>query len=81
MDIIDVVRILVHEPDYQLSFPFMGIDITDPFMDETGRFEVNPFSYYGQHFIESSFITEAQKLQELPCLACGGIGCNGSCAR
>ena len=29
------------------GFEFEGTWITDPFMDETGRFEVNPKEYYG----------------------------------
>ena len=29
------------------EFEFNGIWITDPFMDETGRFPVDPVEYYG----------------------------------
>jgi hypothetical protein len=29
------------------GFWFEGVWITDPTMDETGRFEVNPEEYYG----------------------------------
>ena len=29
------------------SFEYNGTTIVNPFMDETGRFEVNPFEYYG----------------------------------
>ena len=29
------------------SFEYNGTQIANPFMDETGRFEVNPFEYYG----------------------------------
>ena len=29
------------------GFLFNGIWITDPFMDETGRFSVDPKEYYG----------------------------------
>ena len=30
-----------------MEFEFNGIWITDPFMDETGRFSVDPVEYYG----------------------------------
>jgi len=29
------------------GFEHNGVWITDPFYDETGRFEVNPVEYYG----------------------------------
>jgi len=31
----------------EVGFEFEGIWITDPTMDETGRFEVDPKEYYG----------------------------------
>ena len=34
------------------SFEFNGMDITDPFMDETGRYPVNPRSYYGEPYFD-----------------------------
>ena len=30
-----------------MEFEFNGIWITDPYMDETGRFQVDPVEYYG----------------------------------
>ena len=30
-----------------MEFEFNGIWITDPYMDETGRFPVDPIEYYG----------------------------------
>lgn len=39
----------------EMSFMFNGVSITNPFMDESGRYEVNPITYYGSHFIESRF--------------------------
>lgn len=30
-----------------MEFEFNGIWITDPYMDETGRFPVDPVEYYG----------------------------------
>tara|TARA_A100001515_G_scaffold137823_1_gene130836 strand:+ start:260 stop:382 length:123 start_codon:yes stop_codon:yes gene_type:complete len=30
-----------------MEFEFNGIWITDPYMDETGRFPVDPKEYYG----------------------------------
>ena len=35
------------------GFEFEGVWITDPTMDETGRFEVNPEEYYGIDYILS----------------------------
>tara|TARA_R100000935_G_scaffold5188_1_gene11967 strand:- start:369 stop:488 length:120 start_codon:yes stop_codon:yes gene_type:complete len=29
------------------GFLFNGVWITDPMLDETGRFTVDPFTYYG----------------------------------
>ena len=31
------------------KFEFNGIWITNPWMDETGRFPVDPVEYYGEH--------------------------------
>jgi hypothetical protein len=35
------------------GFEFEGTYITDPSMDETGRFEVDPIEYYGQAYLNS----------------------------
>ena len=33
-------------------FEYEGVGITDPWMDETMRFEVNPLEYYGYLFTD-----------------------------
>ena len=35
------------------GFEFDGMYITDAFMDETGRFEVDPVEYYGEAYLNS----------------------------
>ena len=34
-----------------ITFTFKGAEITDPTMDESGRFKVNPVGYYGEPYI------------------------------
>ncbi len=34
-----------------LNFDFEGVWITNPYYDETGRFEVNPEEYYGETYL------------------------------
>lgn len=38
-----------------IYFVYKGIHIVDPFTDETGCFEVDPISYYGEDFLNSDF--------------------------
>lgn len=40
-----------------ITFEFDGVDIINPFYDETGRFEVDPEEYYGEAFLESDWIS------------------------
>ncbi len=35
----------------ELEFEYEGVWITDPTLDETGRFEVNPVEYYGETYL------------------------------
>lgn len=44
-----------------IGFDFNGIFITDPNLDETGRFSVNPLEYYGKANIEK-FIDDGKHL-------------------
>jgi hypothetical protein len=41
--------------DKCISFDYKDITIINPFMDETGRFEVDPIKYYGDAFLNSDF--------------------------
>ena len=34
----------------KIEFEYEGVWITDPTLDETGRFEVNPVEYYGETY-------------------------------
>lgn len=80
----DLVEQQQEQGDWTMSFNFMGIDVTNPFMDETGRFAVNPFSYYGDYFLESEILSVAKGIfdnNELPCMACLHYGCDGTCAK
>ena len=36
-----------------LNFEHEGVWITDRFLDETGRFEVEPLEYYGETYINA----------------------------
>ncbi len=36
-----------------LQFEHEGVWITDRFLDETGRFEVEPLEYYGETYINA----------------------------
>jgi len=36
-----------------ITFTYEGVEITDPTMDESGRFEVNPIEYYGQAYLDA----------------------------
>jgi len=39
----------------KVGFMFMGQFITNPYMDETMRKAVNPYHYYGRHYLASPF--------------------------
>jgi|TARA_R110002012_G_scaffold302928_1_gene504423 hypothetical protein len=43
----------------KIEFEYEGVWITDPTLDETGRFEVNPVEYYGEAYLT--------KLKEVKC--------------
>jgi hypothetical protein len=36
----------------KIEFEYEGTWITDPYLDETGRFEVNPEEYYGETYLK-----------------------------
>ena len=36
----------------KIEFEYEGVWITDPTLDETGRFEVNPVEYYGETYLK-----------------------------
>lgn len=46
-------------------FEFNGVSIVDPFLDETGRFEVNPVKYYGKSFINSDHFKQLSIIKKL----------------
>jgi hypothetical protein len=37
----------------KIEFEYEGVWITDPTLDETGRFEVNPVEYYGETYLKT----------------------------
>lgn len=39
-----------------VSFDYEGIQILNPFIDETGSYEVDPVAYYGKLFLNSDFL-------------------------
>lgn len=48
-----------------ITFTFKGVEITDPTMDETGRFKVNPVGYYGEPYLlawQDAVVIELQTL-------------------
>ena len=36
----------------KIEFEYEGVWITNPYYDETGRFEVNPEEYYGETYLK-----------------------------
>ncbi len=44
-----------------ITFQFEGVDIINPFEDETSGFEVDPEEYYGDAFLESDWKLIAHK--------------------
>lgn len=46
-----------------ITFDFEGIDIINPFEDETGRFEVDPGKYYGDFFMKSDWILLEKEME------------------
>ncbi len=49
------------------DFTYNGIVITDPYMDETGRFEVDPIEHYGRYNIlrmVETFLEDVMKDQK-----------------
>ena len=42
------------------TFEYEGVLITDPTMDETGRFKVNPVEYYGSAYTDRVVYTREQ---------------------
>lgn len=51
--------------DAPYTFEFKGQVITDPFMDESGRFEVEPAEYYGEAFLNSCFCSKINTASKL----------------
>jgi len=48
-----------------ITFTFEGVEITDPSMDESGRFKVNPVGYYGEPYLlawQDAVVIELQNL-------------------
>ena len=48
-----------------ITFTYEGVEITDPTMDESGRFEVNPIEYYKEAYImawQDEIVIELQNL-------------------
>jgi hypothetical protein len=48
-----------------ITFTFKGFEITNPNMDETGRFKVNPVGYYGEPYItawQDAIVIELQNI-------------------
>ena len=41
------------EYGYEVEFDYDHTWITDPTLDETGRFEVNPVEYYGETYLNA----------------------------
>lgn len=41
--------------DTLIYFEYQGIDVVNPFMDETSKKVVNPIEYYGDAFLNSDF--------------------------
>tara|TARA_R110001599_G_scaffold235208_1_gene434405 strand:- start:349 stop:771 length:423 start_codon:yes stop_codon:yes gene_type:complete len=49
----------------KITFTYEGVEITDPTMDESGRFEVNPIEYYEEPYItawQDAIVIELQNL-------------------
>lgn len=38
-----------------ICFDFQGVAIINPFVDESGRFDVDPVKHYGEAFTNSDF--------------------------
>ena len=49
---------LEYEDSYKdmVYFIFDGTPIVNPFLDECGLFEVDPFEHYGDKFLSSKFV-------------------------
>tara|TARA_B100000029_G_C17283209_1_gene854199 strand:+ start:551 stop:805 length:255 start_codon:yes stop_codon:yes gene_type:complete len=45
-----IIREAMSEPEP--GFEFEGMWVTDPSMDETGRFKVDPVEYYGSAYLD-----------------------------
>ncbi len=48
-----------------ITFTFKGVEITDPTMDESGRFKVNPVGYYGEPYLLAYQDAKVIELQNL----------------
>jgi hypothetical protein len=46
-------------------FKSHGVVIIDPFLDESGRFEVNPAKYYGKNFFDSNYFKQLPLIKKL----------------
>lgn len=54
-DINDATNEKYGDLETEVSFEFEGFNVHNPFMDVTGRFEVDPIEEYGDSFINSKF--------------------------
>ena len=51
--------------DKTRCFDFDGMTIHNPFMEDTGSFDVDPIEYYGESFLNSGFVTVlSERIQE-----------------
>ena len=53
---LDILSEGIDENINLISFDYYGMDITNPFVDESGIYEVDPIEYYGELFLESDFM-------------------------
>ncbi len=64
-EIIDRNRALIEagREGEAVGFVFEGVWITDPTMDVSGRFDVDPVAEYGQAFLASAFCQPQQSTE------------------
>lgn len=64
-----MVGAIIKEEKKMFEFDFEGTCITDPFLDETGRFPVEPIEYYKLSFDVLTEIYEKYcKKESIPCV-------------
>ncbi|QUH21901.1 hypothetical protein [Alkaliphilus sp. B6464] len=53
----NIMNEIGHCTDSMISFLHEGMCIVNPFIDDTGRFDIsNPIEFYGDNFLNSDFI-------------------------